>query len=69
MDSIGSVTSGAPQVVQWPRIHLQMQGTQEVGLIPGLGRSLAEGNGVPAQCSCLGSTMNSELCEILYNFF
>ena len=27
----------------------------DVGLIPGLGRSLGEGNGNPLQCSCLGN--------------
>ena len=29
----------------------------DAGLIPGLGRSLAEGNGNPLQYSCLGNSM------------
>ena len=28
------------------------------GFIPGLGRSLGEGNGNPLQCSCLGNPMD-----------
>ena len=35
------------------RICLPMQETGDVGLIPGLGRSLEEGNGNPLQYSCL----------------
>ena len=27
----------------------------DVGLIPGSGRSLGEGNGSPLQCSCVGN--------------
>ena len=30
---------------------------RDAGLIPGLGRSLAEGNGNPLQYSCLGNSM------------
>ena len=30
----------------------------DVGLIPGLGRSLGKGNGNPPQYSCLGNPMN-----------
>ena len=30
----------------------------EVGLIPGLGRSLGEGNGNPFHYSCLGNAMD-----------
>ena len=30
----------------------------DVGLIPGLGRSLGEGNGNPLQCSCLENPMD-----------
>ena len=30
----------------------------DVGLIPGLGRSLGEGNGNPLQCSCLENPMH-----------
>ena len=30
----------------------------DTGLIPGLGRSLEEGNGNPVQYSCLGSPMD-----------
>ena len=33
--------------------------TGDLGLIPGLGRSPAEGNGNPFQCSCLKSPMDS----------
>ena len=29
--------------------------TRDMGLIPGPGRSPAEGNGNPPQCSCLGN--------------
>ena len=29
----------------------------DVGLIPGLGKTPAEGNGNPLQCSCLGNTV------------
>ena len=32
--------------------------TRDVGLIPGWGRSLGEGNGNPLQYSCLGSPMD-----------
>ena len=32
--------------------------TRDVGLIPGPGRSPAEGNGSPLQCSCLGNPMD-----------
>ena len=32
------------------------------GLIPGLGRSLGEGNGYPLQCSCLGNSMDRGTC-------
>ena len=32
----------------------------EVGLIPGLGRSTAEGNSNPLQYSCLGNPMDRE---------
>ena len=31
---------------------------QDIGLIPGLGRSPAVGNGNPLQYSCLGNSMN-----------
>ena len=31
---------------------------RDVGLIPGLGRSLGEGNGNPLQYSCLGNPMD-----------
>ena len=33
-------------------------GDSDVGLIPGLGRSPAGGNGNPLQCSCLGNLMD-----------
>ena len=33
------------------------------GLIPGLGRSLGEGNGNPLQYSCLQNSMDSEACQ------
>ena len=32
------------------------------GLIPGLGRSLGEGNGYPLQCSCLRNSMDRGTC-------
>ena len=32
----------------------------DAGLIPGLGRSLGEGNGNPLQYSCLGNPMDRE---------
>ena len=32
------------------------------GLIPGLGRSLGEGNGYPLQYSCLGNSMDRGTC-------
>ena len=32
--------------------------TGDVGLIPGSGRSLGEGNGNSLQCSCLGNPMD-----------
>ena len=32
----------------------------DVGLIPGLGSSLGEGNGTPLQYSCLENSMNEE---------
>ena len=32
--------------------------TRDAGLIPGLGRSLGEGNGKTLQCSCLGDSMD-----------
>ena len=35
-----------------------MQEMQDVGLIQGLGRSLAEENGNPIQCSCLENPMD-----------
>jgi len=31
---------------------------EDVGSIPGLGRSLGEGNGNPLQCSCLENPMD-----------
>ena len=31
----------------------------DLGLIPGLGRSLGEGNGYPLQCSCLENPMDT----------
>ena len=34
--------------------------TEDVGLIPGLGSSLAEGNGNPLQYSCLENAMDGE---------
>ena len=35
----------------------------DLGLIPGSGRSLGEGNGYPLQCSCLENSMNREACR------
>ena len=34
---------------------------EDVGLIPGLGRSLGEGNGNPLQYSCVENPMDKEL--------
>ena len=34
--------------------------TGDLGLIPGLGRSLGEGNGNPLQCSCLEDPLDGE---------
>ena len=34
--------------------------TRDAGLIPGLGRSLGEGNDNPLQYSCLGNPMDRE---------
>ena len=34
-----------------------------MGLIPGLGKSLGEGNGNPLLCSCLGNLMDSGACQ------
>ena len=31
---------------------------EDLGLIPGSGRSPGEGNGNPLQCSCLGNSMD-----------
>ena len=42
------------ELSQW-RIHLN---AGDLGLIPGLGRSLTEGNGHPLQHSCLENPMN-----------
>ena len=46
---------GVSQVAQWSRITCQ---AGDAGSIPGLGRSLGEGNGNPLQCSCLGNPMD-----------
>ena len=40
----------ASPVAQWSRIHLPVQ---EMGSVPGSGRSPGEGNGNPLQYSCL----------------
>ena len=48
----------ASQVVQWERICLPVQETQEVCSIPESGRSSKVGNGNPLQCSCLENSMN-----------
>ena len=34
---------------------------EDLGLIPGLGRSPGEGNGSPLQYSCLENSMNKEI--------
>ena len=36
-------------------------------LIPGLGRSLGEGNGNPLQCSCLENSMDREAWQATYS--
>ena len=35
----------------------------DLDLIPGLGRSLGEGNGYPFQYSCLGNPMDRGACQ------
>ena len=49
----------ASQVVHWERLLLPMQETQEIGLIPGLGRSPGGGNDNLLQYSCLENSMDS----------
>ena len=37
---------------------------RDVGLIPGLGRSLGGGHGNPLQYFCLGNPMDREVCRL-----
>ena len=39
--------------------------TQDVGLIPGPGRSLAAGNGNPLQYSCLENSIDRGACQAI----
>ena len=48
---------GGSMVKNWPA------NAGDVGLIPGLGRSLGEGNGNPLQYSCLGNPMDRGACQ------
>ena len=48
---------GSSVVKNWPA------DAGDVGLIPGLGRSLGEGNGNPLQYSCLGTPMDRGTCQ------
>ena len=45
-------------MVQWLKNLLPNAG--DIGLIPGLGKSSAEGNGNPLQYSCLENSMDRE---------
>ena len=38
---------------------------EDVGLVPGLGRSLGEGNGNPFQCSCLRNPMDRGSWQVI----
>ena len=49
---------GLPRGHSDKRIHLPMQKTGEVGLFPGLRRSLGGGNGSSLQYSCLENSMD-----------
>ena len=50
---------GLPQWLSGKESACNVGDTGDLGLIPGLGRSPAEGNGNPFQCSCLKSPMDS----------
>ena len=43
---------------QWLSGKESAYNAEDVGLIPGLGRSPGEGNGNPLQCSCLENPMD-----------
>ena len=54
----------ASQVVRWVKNLFAMQETQgDMDSIPGLGRSLEDGNGIPLQYSCLENPMDREACR------
>ena len=58
----------ASQVAQLVKNHLPMQTRQDfVGSIPGLGRSLGEGNGNPLRCSCLENLMDRKAWQAIVN--
>ena len=42
-------------------------GAEDAGLIPGLGRSLREGNGNPLQYSCLKTSMDKEAWQATFH--
>ena len=42
---------------------MQEMHARDMGLIPGLGRSLGEGNGNPLQYSCLGNPTDRAACQ------
>ena len=47
------------------KICLQCSKSRSMGLIPGLGRSPAEGNGNPLQYSCLENSMDREAWQAI----
>ena len=57
----------------WTELHGGSAGKEsacsagELGSVPGLGRSLGEGNGYPLQCSGLENSMDSEVHGITKN--
>ena len=53
MAHIGWEASQVAQVLK--NLPVNVGGTEDMGSIPGLGKSLAGGNGKPLQYSCLGN--------------
>ena len=54
-----SVTIGASQVVLVVKNPTaNARDVRDAGSVPGFGRSLGEGNGMPLQYSCLGNPMD-----------
>ena len=58
MNQVELVDSRASQVVKNP--FANAGDLRDVGLVPGLGRSLGVGNGNPLQYSCLENPMDRE---------